>query len=239
MSLININLLGIGGVKIKFDNLNVYIDAFNNFNKPPILNNNDIVIFTHSDEDHFSAIKTLNAVKSTNKIIGPPSIAYPLLENRKLDSKQLKIVYPSHLKLPCQFEIGEISIKVYQTKHFIDWEPDHISFLLSYKGQKIYFTGDSYCFDFDDNDIYNSDVLIYSLVIRDVLDKKISSKDGAKYHINDLLNIQKKLNPRYILCNHLINCDWTVCCEDLQDEIIDKKIYNIFVPSSDSYDFSI
>lgn len=240
MSAISINLLGIGSARIKFDSFSVYIDAFNNYINSPILNSGDIVLFTHSDEDHFNAEKTINAVKTNNNlIVGPPSICYPLLEKRSVDPKNLKIIYPGHLERSEQFEINDLSIKIYQTKHFVDWEPDHISFLFNYNKQNIYFTGDSYTFNFKDNDIYNLDCLIYSLINKDFLEKNITSQETAKYHVEDLIDIQKKLNPKNILCNHIIDCDWTVSYEDLQKELIDNNVSNIIIPNSSEVTFSI
>ncbi|KNY29925.1 MBL fold metallo-hydrolase [Pseudobacteroides cellulosolvens] len=229
MSIIKIKLLGIGSLEIKFEDFSVFIDAFNNYLTPPKLSSKDIVLFSHSDGDHFSAPKILNST-TNNLIIGPPSIAYPLLANTSLNPDYLKIVYPPNISSPIELEVDKLKIKVYQTKHFIDWEPDHISFLLKYKEKKIYITGDSHAFYFEDPEVYNLDALVYSLVIKDMVMGKMCSREASNLHIQELGEIQERLKPRYIIGNHLINCDWTVNVKDIKNEIEGREVRNIIIP---------
>lgn len=226
-----VKLLGIGGAEIRFTGLSVFIDAFNDYNVSPVLDSNDIVLFTHGDGDHFNASKTLK-VSGENQIIGPPCIAYPLLANTGLDAGLLKIVYPPNLQSPVELEIGELKLKIYQTKHFIGWEPDHISFLLKYSDKKIYFTGDSHSFYFEDSELYELDSLIYSLVNQDVVAGKMNGKDGARLHVQELSEIQNKLKPKRIIGNHLIDCGWTVSTTGMKNEIAVKGLKNITIPES-------
>lgn len=231
MESIKINLLGIGGAKFEFVDKCVYIDAFNKFIPACKLNKNDIILFTHADDDHFGKKELLEGYNN-NFIIGPPSIAYPLLANTGLNPDSLKIIYPAHTNDPTEIQIGNIFIKVYQTKHFIDWEPDHISFLIKYMGKKIYFTGDSHTFAWEDPEIYGVDALVYSLVYKDVVKGRMSSADGAQMHIPELKNLQDKLMPKQIIGNHLLNCDWTVSTDDMKNTIQKAGLKNIIITES-------
>jgi len=228
-----VRLLGIGGAQIQFGDFSIFIDAFNEYTDPPRLSSKDIILFSHGDGDHFNAQKTLGA-SDKNEIIGPPGIAYPLLAGTGLDPERLKIVYPPNLNSPVELEIDQLKIKVYQTKHFIDWEPDHISFLLKCNGKKIYFTGDSHMFYFDDPEIYDADALICSLIIKDVVMGKMSSEAGAKLHIPELKDIQKALKPKMVIGNHLIDCGWAVKTADMKREIEEEGMKDIVIPESDS-----
>lgn len=231
MDFIKINLLGIGGAKLEFAETSVYIDAFNKFIPAQKLNKKDIILFTHADDDHFGK-KELFECYNNNAIIGPPSIAYPLLANTGLNPDSLNIVYPAHTNDPKEIKAGNLDIKVYQTKHFIDWEPDHISFLIKYMGKKIYITGDSYTFAWEDPEIYSVDALVYSLVYKDVVKGQMNSADGAQMHIPELKNLQDKLKPECIIGNHLINCDWTVSTDDMKNAIQKAGLKNIIITES-------
>ncbi|MDP4093212.1 MAG: MBL fold metallo-hydrolase [Bacillota bacterium] len=238
MDTVKVKLLGIGSAEIRFEGFSVFIDAFNDYINPPLLASKDLILFTHGDVDHFNAQKVLDAAKE-NIIIGPPGIAYPLLANTNLNPEILKITYPINLNKPVEHEFGELKIKVYQTRHFIDWEPDHISFLFMYKGKRIYFTGDSHSFYYDDPDIYDLDALIYSLILKDVVEGRMSSQEGAKLHIPELKGIQDRLKPKCIIGNHLIECGWTVGVTDIKKELEYVGAQNIIIPENDSDEIQI
>jgi hypothetical protein len=52
---ISVKLLGVGAIDVCLaDSTHIYIDAFNTINSVPPLQENDLVIFTHADGDHFS-----------------------------------------------------------------------------------------------------------------------------------------------------------------------------------------
>jgi hypothetical protein len=129
-----IRLAGIGTAEIQFPDFRIFIDACNEYLEIPQIETNDILFFTHSDKDHFDAGKTLAAIQKTkNRIIDTPSCAYPLLAKTNLNPDFLQIVYPPHIHRPTSLKIGDLEVKVYQTKHFVDWEPDHVSYLFKYK----------------------------------------------------------------------------------------------------------
>jgi len=220
-----IKLLGIGGVAIGFDGFRVFVDAFNDYIKPPDLGEGDIVLFTHDDADHFYAPALLGAIRG-QKIIGPPGIAYPLLAGTGLDPRLLTIVYPPNLCSPTETEVGGLGIKVYQTTHFNGWQPPHVSFLLKHRGKKIYITGDSNTFDFDDCGIYGLDALIYSMIPKEL------RSTSVREHAMELKEIQERLNPTCIIGNHLIGCEWAVSPADLQEELEREGLHNIKIPQS-------
>lgn len=229
---IRIRLLGIGGVEIDFDGFSVYVDAFNDYIKPPGLRKGDIVLFTHDDADHFYAPALLGAI-GDQKIIGPPSIAYPLLAGTGLDPALVTIVYPPNLVSPIEMETGGLGIKVYQTTHFNGWQPPHISFLLSYHGKKIYITGDSITFDFDDCGLYGLDALIYSMIPKEL------RSTSVREHVMELREIQERLNPACIIGNHLIGCEWAVSPADLKQELMREDVRNIAIPQSEKEEIPV
>lgn len=229
---IEIRLLGIGGVEISLGGNYIFVDAFNDYMIPPSLGPHNILLFTHSDGDHFNAPHVLEAVRGSKPtIIGPPSIAYPLLAKTNLHPDCLKIVYPPQPQKPIELEMGDLTIKVYQTKHFNGWEPDHVSYLLKYEDRRIYISGDSRSFLTEDPDIIGVDALIFNTVHQDVLEQKISSPEGAELHRQELEYLQKKLQPKQIICNHLIGFQWTVTIDDLK-KAVDGRVANVLIPES-------
>ncbi|HMB23619.1 MAG TPA: hypothetical protein VKP08_12335, partial [Anaerolineales bacterium] len=77
---IRIQLLGIGAARIQLGETLVYIDAFNDYNDKPLISRNDLILFTHTDGDHFSVAKLAETIKQENLVVGPPSISYACLQ---------------------------------------------------------------------------------------------------------------------------------------------------------------
>jgi hypothetical protein len=167
-------------------------------------------------------------------VVGPPGIAYPLLAETKLSPKQLKIIYPIHFKQPLSEEISGIKLKIYQTTHFIDWEPPHISLLLEFGGKCIYIAGDTYMMDEEDPDLQNQDAILYSFVFKD-----LSAPTIMDDHLAKLEAVQTQFNPRYLLPNHLIDCDWTVNPLTLKKEVDQSGLKNIVVLEDSQQVFKI
>ncbi len=138
-----VKLLGIGALSIQFDGITYYIDSFNDYNEPPKLNQNDVVLFTHDDKDHFLPNKLSSKLNQSNVIIGPPSIGLPLLVETSATQEQIKLPYPVDGDSPITLKIGSATIKVFRTEHFLDWHAIHISFLIEVGSLKLYITGDS------------------------------------------------------------------------------------------------
>jgi L-ascorbate metabolism protein UlaG (beta-lactamase superfamily) len=227
-----IQLLGIGAASILIGERNIFIDAFNEYNSLPELKENDIILFTHDDGDHFSPTNLLSAVLPDNIIIGPPSIAYPLLSSGKVRAKQLQVLYPQQAQSPGMENINGISISAFNTEHYYNWKPVHISFLVEYGNKKIYITGDSFLSHHHKDFLTGIDCIICNLLIGEVVEEKMSKRDGVYHHISELLKIQYEYKPGLIICNHLLNCDWTVEPEDLDNLIKKAGIKNIVVPLS-------
>jgi L-ascorbate metabolism protein UlaG (beta-lactamase superfamily) len=227
VSKLTIQLLGIGAVKLSNEEKIVYVDAFTgpDFVKPHAVERADLILLTHNDQDHFGFKETAQTALATGAmVVGPPGIAYPLLADAKLPPERLKIVYPSHFKQPLSEEIGGFKLKIYQTTHFIDWEPPHVSFLLEFDGKRIYIAGDSYMMDEEDPDLQNLDMVLYSLVFKD-----LSIPTIIDDHLAKLEAVQTQFNPRYVLPNHLVACDWTIDPTALKNEVNRRGLKNIVV----------
>ena len=230
--MIKIQLLGIGAAVLKTDNGNIYLDAFNEFNQPPSLSAGDLVLFSHNDRDHFDAGKTLCAVeKSRNSIIGPPGIAYPLLAGGKLNANDLQVAYPGKISEPADLAISGIRIKIYPTRHFNGWEPDHISFLLFIGGKKIYFAGDSWVYPENDPDFKNLDAMIINMVDGGFLFGTTDEKTSIFCLMWELEFLRDKYKPGKLLCSHLIDFAGTVSPEGLKSAVREKGWSDVVVPA--------
>jgi L-ascorbate metabolism protein UlaG (beta-lactamase superfamily) len=205
MGTVEVNLLGIAAVRLRSSQATVYIDAFTDLAKSRYVEKADLILITHADGDHFNAQETARAAAETGAlVIGPPSIAYPLLADAGLPSGQLRIIYPVHFKKPVREQPHGIALKVYQTRHFNDWEPDHVSYLVELGGKSLYITGDSYWIDEADPELKQLDAILFNLVLDS------SKKDDAGAHTAMLEKVQRDFQPRYLIPNHLIDCDWTI-----------------------------
>lgn len=185
----------------------------------------DLILLTHDDGDHFGFQETARAALDTGAmVVGPPGIAYPLLAETKLPPEQLKIIYPIHFKQPLTEEIAGIKLKVYQTTHFVDWEPPHVSYLINFGGKRIYITGDTYMMDEEDPDLQNLDAVIYSLVFKD-----LSAPTIMADHLKKLEAVQRQFSPQYLLPNHLVTCDWTIDPSALKKEVSQRGFKDIII----------
>ena len=235
MSTVKINLLGLGSAKITNGQKTIYIDAFvdeEHWERLPFfpVEQADLLLFTHADGDHFCPKITAQVARETGAmVVGPPSLAYPLLADEKLPPEQLHVVYPVHFKEPITEEIRGISLKTYQTKHFLDWEPPHVSYLVELDGKKLYHTGDSAMLDEDDPDLHQLDVLIYNLVSLE--------KDLA--HIAVLEDAYRTFQPRYLLPAHLIRCEWTYSIPDVKKEVKKRGLENVVLLEDEQQIFEI
>jgi L-ascorbate metabolism protein UlaG (beta-lactamase superfamily) len=227
LSKITIQLPGIGAVKLSDGEKTIYVDAFTNpdFVKPHVVDQADLILLTHDDQDHFGFKETAQVALDTGAmVVGPPGIAYPLLADAKLPPEQLKIIYPVHFKQPLIEEVNGFKLKIYQTTHFIDWEPPHVSFLLEFGRKRIYIAGDTYMMDEEDADLQNLDAVLYSLVFKDLSMPTIMDE-----HLAKLEAVQTQFNPRYLLPSHLVACDWTINPTELKTEVARRELKNIIV----------
>jgi L-ascorbate metabolism protein UlaG (beta-lactamase superfamily) len=215
VSKVTVNLLGAGAAKISSGEKVIYIDAFSDWLKLSGVENADLILITHDDGDHFGAKETARAALDTGAmVVGPPGIAYPLLADEEFPKERLRIIYPIHLKQPVTEEVSGVNLKVYQTTHFVDWHPPHVSYLIELAGKRLYVTGDSNVMDDEDSDLKHLDTIVYSLVPKD-----LAAPGVIEAHVAALEDVQKRFSPRYVLPSHLVDCDWTVEPADLKRAI--------------------
>jgi len=204
---VTVNLLGIEAVRLSNGETTLYIDAFAEGIKMRRPSRADYILITHDDGDHFSASKVAAAAEATGaKVIGPPSIAYPLLVDEHVPPEKLMIVYPKCFKEPSTLEFPNVKIKVYNTEHDGDWNPVHVSYLVEFDGRRFYHTGDSSMIDFDDEDLKELDALFWVYNNMDPSGISIFRK------------LHEKLRPKRILPIHLIGCNWTMTVSDFREE---------------------
>jgi L-ascorbate metabolism protein UlaG (beta-lactamase superfamily) len=224
MSKVEVSLLGIGAVKLRSEQTTIYIDAFSELVKPPHVEKTDLILVTHADGDHFEPERTARAAMQTGAVVvGPPSIAYPLLTTSSLPARQLRIIYPIHFKKPISEEICGVKIKVYQTRHFNDWEPDHISYRIELGGSKFYITGDSYMLDEADPDLKQLDAILHTLVM------DLSEAGVVAAHIAALEKVQREFAPRHLIPNHLLHCQWTIDPAILREAVSAKGLEGVII----------
>jgi L-ascorbate metabolism protein UlaG (beta-lactamase superfamily) len=223
MSKVRVRLLGIGAVELTDGEKTVYVDAFSTYVNPAHLDKADLILVTHDDGDHFGAHETAQAAEKTGAIVvGPPGIAYPLLVDARFPATQLRIIYPVNLKKVHTETINGIKLKVYHTRHFNDWEPPHVSFLIELGGKRLYVTGDSSVMDTEDPDLKGLDGLLYSLVPVDLKAPTVLDE-----HLAELEQVRKQFSPRRIIPNHLIRCDWSVKPADLKQAAAGRGLTDI------------
>jgi L-ascorbate metabolism protein UlaG (beta-lactamase superfamily) len=235
VSKVTVNLLGAGAVKIGSGEKVIYIDAFSDWLKLSGIEKADLILITHDDGDHFGAKETAQAALDTGAmVVGPPGIAYPLLADEEFPKERLRIIYPVHLKQPVTEEVGGVKLKVYQTTHFVDWHPPHVSYLIELAGKRLYVTGDSNVMNDEDLDLQRLDAIVYSLVPKD-----LAAPGVMDAHVAALEDVQRRFSPRYVLPSHLVDCDWTVEPADLSKAIEAKGLENIVVLETDEETFEI
>lgn len=226
---IKIKMLGIGACSLELENRRLFVDACNEFVTIEDARPDDILLFTHDDGDHFMVEKVL-AHAPNNRIVGPPSIAYPLLSSGKIDPGQLTILYPPEKDKPLKCSVDGITLSVVQTEHFIDWNPVHISFLVAMGGKRIFVTGDSYVDSTRPHLYENLDCLIYSLIKKEVVKGQMGHKAGVIYHLHELQEIKDRFHPKMIICNHVLNCGWSVDSKAMEECLRINHVEDVFVP---------
>lgn len=124
-----ISLLGIGALKIQLEHFSIYIDAINSFNSMPTIFENDILLFTHDDDDHFFIEKFKNK-NINNTVIAPPNVILDFYKSNIIYDK-LNDFLPHEYGKPINHTIQNVEITIFQTQHFIDWHNTQISFLIN------------------------------------------------------------------------------------------------------------
>lgn len=221
---ITITMLGLAAVKISDGRTNVYADAF--FSKHPIApfdgSDASIVLVTHDHADHYDAgAVAAVARRSRAMVVGPPSIAYPLLVDHGLPAERLRILYHQDPHTPVRTEACGVTIEAYSSLHFNDGDnmTIHNSYLLEMGGRRIYVTGDSNRISTRVKRLQNVDALLYNLV---VFDKDLS-------RVSELETAVNTFAPKLLLPTHVIGCDWTIPPAELRREVERRDLRSVRV----------
>jgi L-ascorbate metabolism protein UlaG (beta-lactamase superfamily) len=226
VSQIEITVLGMAATKISNGSKNIYVDSFIDFKKHPLkpfdFSDADIVLVTHDHADHYDSQEIVSAVRKTNAVVvGPPSIAYPLLVDYSLSHENLRILYHQDPGTPASTIINGVTISSFSSLHFSDGDnmTIHNSYLLEMDGKRLFVTGDSNVITTKDNRLLHLDALIFNFVIFD--------KDIAKVSL--LEETQRKYSPKQLVPVHIIDCDWTIQPNDLSREVAKRNLKSVII----------
>jgi len=234
-----IRLLGIGGISMDLGDFTIYVDACNDYNDPPELHAGDILLFTHDDRDHFAAEIVSDCALASTKIIGPPTIIQPLWKEGRVQQEQITVVYPKEYHNPEVLSMGSVMVKVFNTDHFLNWHNVHVSFLVEYEDKRIYLSGDSLYRKENIDQIRGVDLYIHSLLKEDVVKGRMDKAYAKHYHICEIIDIMHEIEPRQLMINHLVGCDWAVDPSILRSYLRENMIENAIVPVSDTEIFDL
>ncbi len=221
---VTITALGMGAVRISGGGRTVYVDAF--LTSHPIAplagSDADVILVTHDHADHFDAGATAAAAKKANAVVvGPASIAFPLLATHALPAGNLRILYEQNPNKAAHTEVGGIGISSYASRHFFDGEEFaiHNSYVVTLQGRRILVAGDSVALSQTAEELRHVDALLWNFVIPD--------KDLAR--VSELAEALRVFEPKVLFPVHLIGCDWTVRPGDLRAEIARRRLGGVVV----------
>lgn len=209
---VQISMFGLGAMKITNGETIIFIDAFADTKEIESFDYSgvDIILVTHDHGDHFCAKKTAKVAKETGAIVvGPPSIAYPLLVDNMLPSKQLKIIHHVHPTRTEKIKLTNVHIESFPSIHFFDdcvWSV-HNSYLITIGGKLIFINGDTYEVPKEIKE-KELDAMVCNFVS---LEKDVSELDRFE-------SLIREFRPKLMLPCHLINCNWTI-----EPEIVEKE----------------
>jgi L-ascorbate metabolism protein UlaG (beta-lactamase superfamily) len=230
MDNISVRLGGIAAAQILLnERQSIYIDAFNVYNEPPSLHDEDFLVFTHDDRDHFSVDSLPDLSLKSNMILGPPSIVLPILKAQKARAEQLIIEYPQEENSLKTHEIGDIKISFVKTTHFIDWGPIHCSFLIEISGKKIFLAGDSNIVQGQEY-LKDIDCIVCNLIHKGFLRKTEDPRHAIHYHLSYMLTIISLYNPKIIIASHMIGHKGAVNPQDMKELVDHYGFHQIIVP---------
>lgn len=221
---VKITQLGYASCKIEFDSTTIYVDLASEVIDTSNLQaytDADIILITHDDWDHFAPKWITEISKRSNSlIIGPPSITYPLLAENNLKTGQLEVFYPTTTDEYQETAVNDINIRIYQTNHFNEWSPIHVSFLVEYQETKIFISGDSYSY-------------LEDKLINDKIDILLANMVEGNENVNNYISLYKQIDNhisyKYLLPCHLINCDFTISPLLFKKEISNIGVDNVVV----------
>lgn len=225
-----LNLTGIGAVRLETQTRTILIDAYNTLISPPGLNPGDLVLFTHSDADHFSPAALLPKLHPETTIIGPPGIVKPLWDSGQIEARQVICPYPCDYTEPERLEYGEITLKIFNTDHFIGWHNQHVSFLVEAEDKRIYITGDSDIRPENISELSGIDVLVASILIEETVKETMDRRHAEALTLCRILDLRRRVKPKKLIVNHLIGCDWAADPAKLKALIERNGLDDVSVP---------
>lgn len=202
---------GMGALVVAHAEGRIFLDAFTRYQPEAAATDGDLLLYTHADHDHFDADRAAAQLAGRAvPVVGPPSIALPLVR-RGVPPERIHVAYPFHLSKPEALALAGVRLTVFNTRHFNDWNPDHVSYLVEVDGARIYVTGDSYELPLDAPALQGLDLVAYSLVGKDR-----DRPESLDEYLDELTAVQARLGARRMLPNHLVGCEWAVRPEALR-----------------------
>lgn len=230
--LLKIEFYGNSAFKIQNSNHTLYVDAGSGGLENLAIKDADIMLYTHDDADHFvPQLAARHAKESQARIIGPPSITYPLLVNENFPSEKLQVFQPQMLNRPSTVFENDLLIKAYGTEHFNGWHPVHLSYYIALGDKRIYVNGDSYEMDTSDADLHKLDYLIYNVV---------PVNNGIQEIIQELINVNQSMQPDTIILSHTHANFLGIDHEALKVEIDRHPVLkNVIIPFPNTFKHSV
>jgi L-ascorbate metabolism protein UlaG (beta-lactamase superfamily) len=228
MASIELKALGIGALRIGYRAGAIYVDAFIEYGRHPLrpFDSADAsaIVVTHDHGDHFSAVEVAAAARRTGAVVvGPPSVAYPLLAEQGLPPERLRAPYDQDPGKPVLVaaDIPGARISAFSSRHFHDGDnmTIHNSYLIELEGKRIFVTGDSDEITRKDPRLYGLDALVYNLV---------SFEDGIE-KVGRLESTIAEFSPELALPFHLVDCDWTLSPDEVRAEAAKRGLASVVV----------
>lgn len=222
------------GLIIEFEGRRVIIDAINTIGQVEKLLPQDILLFTHSDGDHFSVDNFPHIKGRDILVLGPQTIGYELLVANKLEEVLYKELYTFNNEQPQNIVIdNDVKVTCYNTPHFVGHNAVHNSYVLDIKGKRIYITGDSYLDGKLSGILSEIDCVVCNLVDEGYIKCTDDKRFAYYHHMSYLLNIKSIYNPTSIIAVHLTEFDGTVDAQKMKTLVDDSRIEGIYVLQSE------
>ncbi len=239
METITVTNLGVSALLIQAGDRRILVDAFNSVNEPLEVLSGDIILVTHSDDDHFKADKLPELKGLEVTIVGPPSIVKPILKLDKAELSQLECLSTGDNAVPDTLSLNDMHIKCYHTTHFNGWDPIHNSYLLEVTGKRLYITGDSLLTKELVEVIGETDAVICNLVEEGFLKGYTEGEVAIHHLLSYLLKVKAEGKTKKIIGVHLLHCPWTPDENEIMKLIEEYGFQDIILPISEKQNIVI